>query len=597
MIYDILIVGGGHAGVEAACISASFGFKVGLASLPEVALASTPCNPAVGGVGKAQVVREIDALGGVMGEIADQAGIQFRILNESKGPAVQSTRAQVDKELYPKIAEKVVEDREIEVIRGKVKKISKFEELFHVELNDQILKARKLIVTTGTFLNGRLHSGSKVTEGGRVDCSPSLGLGELFDFVKTRPVRFKTGTPPRLRRQSIDWSKLDVQPSDPRASHFHFKHFNRPRFVQQLDCHLARTNSSTMKIIRDNKEKSPLFNGQIKGIGPRYCPSIEDKAFRYPDKDIHHVFIEPEGLDCDTVYPNGLSSSLPTEIQEAFVRTIPGLENVEVAIPGYAVEYDVVDTSWLNEGMEHKEIAGLHFAGQVNGTSGYEEAAGQGLIAGINASFSLKGRDVFVLNREDSYIGVMIQDLVYAQRDEPYRLFTARSENRLSLREDNTYTRMAPYRSKMQLHQELDHFYTEYLSSREILTQLCEEYRIQEKNLLLKEVLKRPEIDPTTFLNEFLEKNGISFPEHVKKTVSIDMKYGGYIKRSEAEIKRVQNVGQKKISWEKLVQSPNISFECKQRITKYRPKTFDQLKKIDGIRPATLAVVAGQMNS
>jgi tRNA uridine 5-carboxymethylaminomethyl modification enzyme len=597
MEYDVLIVGGGHAGVEAACIASSFNVKVGLVSLPEVALASTPCNPAVGGVGKAQVVREIDALGGVMGQIADRSGIQFRVLNESKGPAVQSTRVQVDKDLYPKIAEEVIASRSVDVIRGQVKKITKVNKMFHVELVGESYYSRRIIVTTGTFLNGRLHSGANIKEGGRVDCSPSVGLGELFDFVKTRPVRFKTGTPPRLKKDTIQWDLLEVQQSDPKASHFHFKNFEKPRFVRQVDCHLARTNERTMSLIRANKDQSPLFNGQITGIGPRYCPSIEDKAFRYPDKDVHHVFIEPEGLDCDTVYPNGLSSSLPESIQKAFINTLSGLEKAEIKIPGYAVEYDVVDTSWLNEALEHKEIPGLYFAGQVNGTSGYEEAAGQGLIAGINAALASLNREIFVLNRADSYIGVMIQDLVYSQRDEPYRLFTARSENRLSLREDNTYTRMFPYRKLLELDEDLDVYYDTYIQSLNILTALCEEYRIPSKNLLLKEMLKRPEIKPEVYLKEFLEDLGIKFYDNVIKTVSIDMKYGGYIKRSEAEIKRVQNVGRKKVQWERLIESPNISFECKQRIAKYRPQTFEQLKKIDGIRPATLAVVAGQMNS
>lgn len=597
MIYDILVIGGGHAGLEAACASSQFALKVALVSLPDVPLASTPCNPAIGGVGKAQVVREIDALGGVMGQIADRAGIQFRILNESKGAAVQSTRVQVDKDLYAQVAEKIVAEKPVDIVRAQVQKITKKDELFHVELLDSVLRTRKLVLTTGTFLNGQMHSGDTSTEGGRVGCRRSAGLGELFSFIKTRPVRFKTGTPPRLDSKSINWAKLEPQPSDEKASHFHFEHLDQPRFLEQMDCHLLRTNEKMMAIIRDNKHRSPLFNGQIKGIGPRYCPSIEDKAFRYPDKDIHHVFIEPEGRSCETVYPNGLSTSLPLEIQRQFIQTLPGLEDAEIVIPGYAVEYDVVDTSWLNEGLEHKEVSGLYFAGQVNGTSGYEEAAGQGLMAGINAAYALLGRELFILDRSKSYIGVMVQDLVYAQRDEPYRLFTARSENRLAIREDNTYTRMAEYRKRMNLSTELDKFYESYLDSRSLLTELCETYRIPGKNVLLKEVLKRPEVIAFDYLEQFLEENGIQFPKLVIKTVSVDMKYGGYIKRSEAEIKRVQNVGQKKLSLEKLLDSPNISFECKQRISKYRPQTFDQLKKIDGIRPATLAVVAGQLSS
>ena len=428
--FDILIIGGGHAGSEAAWIASKFNLVVGLISSPNSSLASTPCNPAVGGVGKGQVVREIDALGGMMGFLTDKAGIQFRTLNESKGFAVQSTRVQVDKNIYTQSAELALSELEnLTIIRKMVFRVEKFPEYFLVTtVDNNTYSARKIIVTTGTFLNGKLHTGEEQLAGGRVGCENSIGLNDLFQDIKTLPNRFKTGTPPRLDRNTIDYSKMDQQLSDSGTRNFHSLNSPFTRESNQVPCYLTRTNSQTLSIIRANKERSPIFNGQIKGIGPRYCPSIEDKAFRYTDKDVHHVFIEPEGLDIETIYPNGVSTSLPKDVQEAFIRTIEGLEKAKILIHGYAVEYDVVDTSQLSRSMEYVSIPGLYFAGQVCGTSGYEEAAGQGIIAGINACFAIFNREPFILDRNDSYIGVMIEDLVTNKRDEPYRLFTARSD-------------------------------------------------------------------------------------------------------------------------------------------------------------------------
>ncbi|MDD4975492.1 MAG: tRNA uridine-5-carboxymethylaminomethyl(34) synthesis enzyme MnmG, partial [Bacteriovorax sp.] len=427
--FDILIIGGGHAGSEAAWIAAQFDLQIALISSSNASLASAPCNPAIGGVGKGQVVREIDALGGLMGILADKAGIQFRTLNESKGFAVQSTRVQIDKDLYTKSAEVLLGQLEnLSIIREMVLKVERQIDSFIVTTTcNNTYTARKIIVTTGTFLNGKLHTGEEQRTGGRVDCERSVGLNDLFQEIKTLPNRFKTGTPPRLDKKTIDYSKMEPQESDSGTRNFHALNAPFIRESVQVCCYLTKTNAQTLAIIRANKERSPIFNGQIKGVGPRYCPSIEDKAFRYTEKDVHHVFIEPEGLDLDTIYPNGVSTSLPKDVQESFVQTISGLENAKILIHGYAVEYDVVDTSQLSRAMEYSSIPGLYFAGQVCGTSGYEEAAGQGIMAGINASLAVMQREPLVLDRSDSYIGVMIVGLVTSKRDEPYRLFTSRS--------------------------------------------------------------------------------------------------------------------------------------------------------------------------
>jgi tRNA uridine 5-carboxymethylaminomethyl modification enzyme len=350
--FDILIIGGGHAGIEAAHIASQFDLRIGIITIPGIGLGSAPCNPSVGGVGKGQVVRELDALGGLMGILADRAGIQFRTLNESKGFAVQSSRVQIDKDRYSQAAEELISTvANITVIREKVTSIVQ-NELFEVKA-DQSYFARKIIMTVGTFLNGKLHTGSTQTQGGRVGCDNSKGLQDLFKVIKTRPQRFKTGTPPRLDKNSIDYSKLEEQPSDSSVRNFHCLHLPYERQASQVSCWLARTNQVTMDTIRSNKEKSPMFNGQIKGVGARYCPSIEDKAFRYPEKHVHHVFIEPEGLDLDTVYPSGISSSLPEDVQVEYVRSIAGLEKAEIKVFGYAVEYDVIDTTDLKLTLEH----------------------------------------------------------------------------------------------------------------------------------------------------------------------------------------------------------------------------------------------------
>lgn len=611
--FDVLVVGGGHAGIEAAYISSQFNLRVAIISLPGIGLASAPCNPSVGGVGKGQVVRELDALGGLMGILADKAGIQFRTLNDSKGFAVQSSRVQIDKERYSLYAEEIIgKISNITVIKEKVFHVEQVESGFEVKTDTGSYITHKLIMTVGTFLNGKMHTGSSQTLGGRIDCEKSPGLQDLFAQIQTQPLRFKTGTPPRLNKDSIDYSQLEEQPSDSSVRNFHCMNSEFERYSTQVSCYLAHTNEQTMSIIRENKEKSPMFNGQIKGTGARYCPSIEDKAYRYPEKHVHHVFIEPEGLDLSTVYPSGISSSLPKEVQESYVRSIHGLEKAEIEVFGYAVEYDVVDTTTLNLTLEHNHIKNLYFAGQVNGTSGYEEAAGQGFIAGVNASLALNGLDPLVLSRHESYIGVMIEDLITNLRDEPYRLFTARSENRLFIREDNTLIRMSPYRAQLFLNRNLDIYQRDFLEQFESLSQYCDETMIPETSVLMKEfsgagelqqltrrmsvteLLKQAWLNPISTLKRILDFHEISLHGDLIRTTAITKKYEGYIKRADGQFERLKKMDSMKIDWEKITGSNNISFECKQRILRIRPETFGQLKLIEGIRPATLAVVAAK---
>lgn len=609
--FDILIIGGGHAGVEAAHIAAKFVESVGLITLPSIGLASAPCNPSIGGVGKGQVVRELDSLGGIMPRLADMAGIQYRTLNESKGYAVHSTRVQIDKDLYSKFAEEEISKiQNIEVIREKVVSVSKEAGTFKVKTHFANYKATKVVVTVGTFLNGKLHVGSDITEGGRIHSESVDSIEDIFANISKIPARFKTGTPARIKKESVDYTKMDEQPSDDSTLNFHYKNFDNGRNVKQVSCYLARTNSETMSIIRDNKEKSPMYNGQIKAVGARYCPSIEDKAYRYPDKDIHHVFVEPEGLDVDTVYPSGISSSLPVDVQDKFIRTIDGLEDCEIDTYGYAVEYDVVDTTCLSHSLEYKDLKGLFFAGQVNGTSGYEEAAGQGFIAGVNASLAILEREPFHLSRVDSYIGVMIEDLISNKRDEPYRLFTARSENRLLIREDNVLQRMYKYKKLLAQFDEQDVYQDQYIESYILLTKLIEENYLNPSDLLLKqltgkddfpnrisikELLKQSWLKPDETLEKYLSLIGLSFNKQVIKTVAIEAKYSGYIDKSLSALEKINKLDSKKLNLDKILASENISFECKQRITEIRPTTFGQLKRMDGLRQATLAVVAATL--
>jgi len=612
--YDILVIGGGHSGVEAAWIGAEFGLRVALVSLPSVPLGFMPCNPAIGGVGKGQVVRELDLLGGLMGRAADRAAIQYRTLNESKGFAVMSTRAQIDKDLYVMEVDLLLKERpNLVVLKDHVDGVGQDQEgCFDIQLREQgRIRVAKVVATTGTYLNGILHTGTDIRVGGSVGHETAKSLSSIFSKVKALPVRFKTGTPARLDKRTIDFSKIGTQPSDETTPNFHWAHSFKGRFVPQQVCHMTRTTVESLEIIRSNKERSPLFNGQIGGVGPRYCPSIEDKAFRYPDRNEHLVFLEPEGAESNSYYPNGLSTSLPKDVQLGFLRAIPGLEKVEILEYGYAVEYDVVDTLELDRTLMYKDIPGLYFAGQVNGTSGYEEAAAQGYIAGVNAALSLKGDKKLILDRQESYIGVMIEDLVTSRRDEPYRLFTARAENRLSIREDNTTERMREYRLSLNLKSDLDNYLKEGRFEQEFLKELVSTFRYsinsQDKehfekngygklneNISMRDLLVRSQLNPVETLQKEIEKE-LNCSTWNIRSVAIYEKYRGYIERADQEKGKLISYARKAINWEVLSESPNVSYECRLRIKKIRPETFGQLMKIDGIRPATISYVASNI--
>ena len=594
--FDIIVIGGGHAGIEAAWAASQYSsLNIAMVTSEGVPIGSTPCNPAIGGVGKGQLVREIDAMGGLMGVIADMSAIQCRRLNESKGYAVQSTRFQVDKDVYPATAERfLLTRRNLEIIRGSVSSVRLDKNGdYLVGFGDMELSCSSLVVTVGTFLDGKIHRGNHVKSGGRDDVDSSAAIDSIFESVKKLSCKFKTGTPARIYKDSIDYSVMEPQESDDTVECFHVPHGTK-RFLPQVSCYKTRTTRETVETILDNKNLSPMFNGQIEGIGPRYCPSIEDKAFRYPDRYEHHVFVEPEGLAAQTVYPNGVSTSLPVDVQDEFLRSIKGFEDAKVSRYGYAVEYEVVDTTELDLTLRYVTCGNLYFAGQVNGTSGYEEAAGQGLVAGLNSALRLLGKPEIVFPRGTSYLGVLIDDVVGVRRDEPYRLFTARSENRLLLREDNALERMSKYRKLLNLNDGIDCCIDNHLYQKELLISIVESSRVyvSSETRQLSELLKDGKVDPVAILIKFLDENKIKFSRNVIKSVAIEVKYAGYLNKNNNSNKAIEKLSSKAIDWEKLSTCKSISNECRQRISKFKPKTFHQLKSVQGIRPATLSYVA-----